>query len=343
MSDIFISHAVADQALAKLLVGFLKEAIGVPEKAIFCSSVKGHHIPLSVDFNTYIKQKIQRPKLVILLMTPAYMESSFCLMELGAAWAQDAKSLAIVVPPTDFDIVTKTLGLKQAWKITDKSGLIDFKNIVVEAVPNLEKRSEHTWEDKRTNWNAALRKLLQGLQKSTKVDAEKYEEALETLKEKEAEIEHLEDALAAAQERYAELEKVKDKEELKALKKRLVGSQVLEDEFEALIKAVKGARPSNTTTTSFKHIILDHFGLAGEINWYEDKYDFEQAIKYGLVSREDFKVLWDRPKLKPLGKALDAVEAFLDSDEGEEFKKLQEDGVPMEPHDLEFWEYHLSL
>jgi hypothetical protein len=30
MSDIFISHAVADKHLAKLFVDFLKEAIGVP-------------------------------------------------------------------------------------------------------------------------------------------------------------------------------------------------------------------------------------------------------------------------------------------------------------------------
>jgi hypothetical protein len=47
MSNIFISHAVADQLLAKLLVDFLKEAIGVPTSAIFCSSVKGSRRTLS--------------------------------------------------------------------------------------------------------------------------------------------------------------------------------------------------------------------------------------------------------------------------------------------------------
>ena len=92
MSEIFISHATADKRLAELLVNFLKEAIGVPTSAIFCSSVKGHDIPLGEDFNDYIKQSIQNPKLVILLMTPAYVESLFCLMELGAAWAQSATS-----------------------------------------------------------------------------------------------------------------------------------------------------------------------------------------------------------------------------------------------------------
>jgi|GEM_PF-6445125 len=52
---------------------FLKEAIGVPSAAIFCSSVDGHGIPLGDDFNEYIKKQIQKPKLVILLMTPRYM------------------------------------------------------------------------------------------------------------------------------------------------------------------------------------------------------------------------------------------------------------------------------
>ena len=64
MSAIFISHAVADQKLAKLLVDFLKEGIGVPNSAIFCSSVKGHGTPLTEDFNNYIREKMKNPKLV---------------------------------------------------------------------------------------------------------------------------------------------------------------------------------------------------------------------------------------------------------------------------------------
>ena len=51
MTDIFISHAVVDQALAGKLVAFLKEAIGVPAKSIFCSSIDGQNIPLGADFN----------------------------------------------------------------------------------------------------------------------------------------------------------------------------------------------------------------------------------------------------------------------------------------------------
>jgi hypothetical protein len=342
MSEIFISHAVADQPLAKLLVDFLKEAIGVPTSGIFCSSVKGHHIPFGEDFNAYIKQQIQGQKLIILLMTPAYMESSFCLMELGAAWAQNSTSLAIVVPPVDYNDVTKTLGLKQAWKITDKAGLIDLRELVTKTIPSLEARSEHTWDDKRTNWNIALKKVLSDLRESTKIDATKYQAALDELRESRAEIEQLETSLGNAQERYAELEKVKDKVELKALKKREAGSDGLQKEFDDLIEAVGDSKP-HVPNVVLKHIILDHYDMAGKIDWFNDKWEFEQAVKYGVISKEDDSVRWDREKLKPLKKALREVDVFLSGEEGEKLRKAQDPGVPMEADDLEFWEYHLSI
>ena len=341
MSDIFISHAVADQLLAKLLVDFLKEAIGVPTSAIFCSSVKGHDVRLAEDFNAYIKKKIQEPKLVILLMTPAYMESSFCLMELGAAWAQGSRSLAVVVPPTDFQSVTKTLGLKQAWKITDKAGLIDLKQLVTEAITGLEKRSEHTWDDKRVHWGVDLKKLLPKLQQTTKVDAKEHQEVLAELKNKNEEIEGLESALTRAQEQYTELEKLKNKEEVKALKKTTGGSQALQEEFNELIKAVRESKP-RTATAVLKHIILDYFDLAGSIDWTE-KQEFEEAVKYGLISPDDGSVQWNREKLKPFKNALQAVHIFMTSEEGAKLRKLQEADVPMDPDDLEFWEHHLRI
>jgi TIR domain len=303
--------------------------------------VKGHHIPLGEDFNEYIKQQIQKPKLVILLMTPAYMESSFCLMELGAAWAQSSKSLAIVVPPIDFTEVTKTLGLKQAWKITDRAGLVDLRHLVVKAIPKLERRTEHTWDDKRTHWNIDLKKVLAKLQQATRVDATKYQEVRDELNEKNEEIERLETALEGAEERYSELEKLKDKQEVKALRKRTRGSQALQEEFDELIQAVNESRPEKISDVVIKHIIMDHFGKAGSIDWSNDRPEFERAVQYGLIDSEDDRVQWNRNKLKPFKKAIEAVEMFLSSEEGDQLRKLQDDDVPMDPDDLAFWEHHL--
>jgi hypothetical protein len=219
---------------------------------------------------------------------------------------------------------------------------VPLRQLVVKTIPNLEKRSEHTWDDKRTHWNIAVKKLVAKLQQHTKVDAGKHQEALDELKEKNGEIGGLETALGLAQERYAELEKVKDKEEVKALKKRAADSQALQEEFDELIKAVSNSKPQ-TSNVAFKHIILDHFDLAGSIDWSNDRQEFERAVKYGLISPDDGRVRWDREKLKAFKKALRAVQAFLTSEEGEKLRKLQEPGVPMEPDDLEFWEHHLSI
>jgi TIR domain len=342
MSDIFISHAVVDQRLAKLLVDFLKEAVGVPTTAIFCSSVKGHDIPLGEDFNEYIKQHIQKPKLVILLMTPAYLESLFCLMELGAAWAQGARSLALVVPPIEFQTVTKTLGLKQAWKVTDRKGLVDLRDLVRKAIPNLEKRSDHTWDEKRTQWNVDLKKVLPKLQQATKIDAKKHEEVVAELKEKSEETERLETALAKAQEENAELEKLKDKEDVKALKRRTSGSKALQSEFDELIAAVDEAKPKAANKV-LRHIIADNFDRAGKIDWFNDRHDFEDAVRHGLISPEDDSVEWKRGKLQNFRNALQAAQTFLDSEDGEKLKQIVDSEVPMDPDDLEFWEYHLEI
>ncbi len=98
-----------------------------------------------------------------------------------------------------------------------------------------------------------------------------------------------------------------------------------------------------TSNVVLKHIIMDHFSLAGTIDWFNQKAEFEQAIQYGLLSTGDNSVRWERAKLKPLGEALQAVKTFLAGEEGEQLRALQEPDVPMEPDDLEFWEHHLSI
>jgi len=163
MADIFISHASVDKPLALFFVNFLKEAIGVPAKSIFCSSLEGHGIPFGVDFNAYLKKSIKQPKLVILLMTKSYMESDFCLMELGATWGQSTEALPIVVPPVAFTTVTKTLGLVQAWKIEQDTGLIELRRLIRKTRIRLERRTEHDWDSKRKDWTTKFPEVLKEL------------------------------------------------------------------------------------------------------------------------------------------------------------------------------------
>ena len=317
MTEIFISHATADRALARLLVEFLKEAVGVPVASIFCSSLKGHGIPFAEDFNEYMKKQIQKPKLVVLLMTESYLESPFCLMELGASWARSLKSVPVVVPPMSYDTVTKTLGLKQAWLITDYAGLIDLRKLVVERV-EVEPRGEHTWDQKRASWRINLKNTLKDLRGATKVSAADHKIEIEKNLEQAREIEALGVLLEQANEKIAMLEATKDPVEVKKIKKSFAGAAELQNEFDSLIEAVSDSRPGHTSNSVFKHIIMDHFGKAPTIDWFHDKEELEQAIQYNLLSADEpHSVEWKKSKLVKLRKAIHAVARFLDSDEGQ--------------------------
>lgn len=249
MSEIFISHAVADAPFARLLTNFLKEGVGVPQDAIFCSSVPGHGIPLSEDFNAYIKDQIQTPKLVILLMTPAYMESWFCLMELGAAWAKSIDNLAIVVPPVAFSSVIATLGTRQAWNISNHKGLVDFRAKIRSAVTTLEKRTDHVWEEKRDQWMSDLKVALQTLKPAQKVDAGIHEDALARIENLGEELAALERAKAALEAELAAVKKLKDPDAVRAHERASVVTKEAQAEFDELIQAVNKARPARIGMT----------------------------------------------------------------------------------------------
>ncbi|MBY3262221.1 TIR domain-containing protein [Rhizobium laguerreae] len=215
MSKVFVSHATVDVALAKLLVNFLKEAIGVPDKDIFCTSLPGHSIPLMEDFNEYIRKQIEQPAIVLALLTPSYLESHFCLMELGAAWSKATKTLAVVTPKVSFDVVTKTLGLKQAWRIDDHTKLSEFRG-AFEGM-TLETRSTETWEGKADEWKKRLRAVLRGLPSPKLVSKHDLDVAL-------SEIEMIKRASTAEAERLSDLHRELEEENV-ALRKRLADKE----------------------------------------------------------------------------------------------------------------------
>jgi len=343
MSSIFISHAVVDKKLAELLVAFLKEAIGVPVAEIFCSSIADNGIPLGADFNTYIREQIEAPKLVLLLLTPAYLESAFCMMELGAAWSREHASLAIVVPPVGFDTVTKTLGLKQAWDITKKEGLVDLRKLIAPVV-KLEPRGEHAWDDKRTAWKSNLKKVLAGLVPARRVDATTHDVALTRIGELQEEVDDLETQLDKAKALAAALEKAKDKKDVRAIKAAHAGEGGLQEQFDDLLDEVKMSRPDDTANVVFRHLLMAYYDKEGTIDWHSDEAEFTAAVHRNLLRADDgYAVRWDTKKLRPLNKALDAIDTFLRSDDGRQLTDEWDDHVPHEPDDIDFWKHHLHL
>jgi hypothetical protein len=344
VTDIFISHAVADKALADKFVAFLKEAIGVPANSIFCSSVEGHGIPLGDDFNEYMKSKIQKPKLVILLMTPRYMESWFCLMELGATWAKSLKALPIVVPPIKFSVIASTLGLKQGWSIDDDTKLIDLREMIRETDIALEFRKEQDWEKKRAAWKADRIKLLRKLAPATSIPAVEHKAVQQELADVRQELTNLQDAYGEATETIEELKATKDPDAVREIMSKRSEFDP-EARFDELMKAVISARPK-VSIDFYRNMIMDLYGKAAPIDWYDSNQtsDAERAIQYNLMEPDQpHEYLWTGRKLKKVALAVKNLEAFLESEDAESFvQKREQAGETMDTDDLEFWEENLN-
>lgn len=85
------------------------------------------------DFIGYIKGQLQRTKLLIPLVTPAYLDSKFCMWELGAAWANGTKIVPLVVPPVRFADLDGPLVTRHGFT-PDKRGLNGLAKAVAKAV-----------------------------------------------------------------------------------------------------------------------------------------------------------------------------------------------------------------
>ena len=83
---IFISHSSEDKELVLLFVDLLSQGFHIDKNEIFCTSMD-NSLRVREDFIKNIKEELHDSEIVIFLITPNYIASNFCVMEMGAAWA----------------------------------------------------------------------------------------------------------------------------------------------------------------------------------------------------------------------------------------------------------------
>lgn len=99
--EIFISHSSKDKALAEAVTDLLKSAFHLTPDQIRCSSVDGHRLPVGVDTQSKLREEVNAANVVIGLVTPNSLASSYVMFELGARWGAElflAPLLAGVTP-----------------------------------------------------------------------------------------------------------------------------------------------------------------------------------------------------------------------------------------------------
>ena len=83
--NIFISHSSENKEIAEQLCAFITR-LGVRENRIFCSSIIGQGVNNGEKLNDAIANSISRSKVIVYIISRNFLESSYCMEELGVGW-----------------------------------------------------------------------------------------------------------------------------------------------------------------------------------------------------------------------------------------------------------------
>lgn len=127
--EVFVSHASTDAPLINHFVeSLLVRGVGIPQDKIFNTSAATSPIPAGSNFSPEIRAALQAARVVMAVVTPAYLERPFAVAELGAAWA-GSKLLPIVLPPLQYSELEGVLDGIQCIKGDDRGKLFELFDV----------------------------------------------------------------------------------------------------------------------------------------------------------------------------------------------------------------------
>lgn len=103
---IFISHSTADATVATKLMDMLQTQFNLRRDNFFLTS--DEELEAGGNWIEEIRRGMQNASIVMPLITPSYMESQFCLCELGASWINEQALVPIIIPPLDYNALAST-------------------------------------------------------------------------------------------------------------------------------------------------------------------------------------------------------------------------------------------
>jgi len=331
--EIFISHSASNKILADKLVDLLETGIGISDSDIFCSSLEGLGIPSGTNFINFIHKQISNPQVVILLLTPEYYNSSFCLCELGASWILSHNIIPLLVPPLKYSDIKAVLTGVQVHKIEQKSDLNEMQNELISTL-KIKGKSFARWEVKRDKFIEGISDYLKSYTPLTRISKEQFESIENKYEEAVEEIKSMEEEIAQKNILLEKLENAKDKDEVKEIIYESIESK---EQFEQLVKTAKKnlkPLPSIVCEALYYHFRNERLSWPGFGRDFE-RDQIQHAIEQDFLEEHDDGVglVEEDPKISNAINALDEVQRFLYK--AEEDEELEEEGQ-------RFFEYYMD-
>lgn len=162
---LFISHAEKDNMMVEKFVDLLYD-MGVPEKAMFCSSISEIGVPIKEDIYEYLRNLLDSEEVIpIFMLSDNYYSSAACLNEMGAVWMKQKDYFTFLLPGFAFSGIKGainpskrgiSLGYKSEHELQNlKQDLNQFQR----EISNLfHIESQGRWERKRDEFIATIQK-----------------------------------------------------------------------------------------------------------------------------------------------------------------------------------------
>jgi hypothetical protein len=233
---VFISHAEADKHIAEAVQNLLRLGTNMSADNVFCTSLPGLGVPVgTLNYNGHIRDRLNHARLVIPIITPAFMESTMCLIELGGVWGAQLPMFPIVVPPVGFAEVEAGIGKAQMARIESADDLGRLHDAVLDQLSLLGKTD--MWNKEQAKFLKLAPSLLKKLAKPKKVAAAAHDAVVEELDNVRGELAEALDARDELQERFDTVAALKDVEEVA----ETAPPRSALEEFEAALSAAQGA------------------------------------------------------------------------------------------------------
>lgn len=166
---IFISHSEIDYKIAEEFVKLLQLGADVHRTSIFCSSLSGMTITKGEDFVKYINKKLGNADIIFALFSQNYIESSFCMAELGACWALNKKVIPIIISKdlqySDTTALCRNISM---LKIADEK--IEDENEAITDIADIIKEYNNEFNIK--NWAKYRKQFIKNIEDIIKKPAE---------------------------------------------------------------------------------------------------------------------------------------------------------------------------
>lgn len=345
MPKIFISHAVKDaDMIVRPFIDMLVMGLGIDRGEIYCTS--DGDIPTGVNFPEHIKTNINSAELVIMILTENYMDSDFCLNEMGASWANNQNIYPIVIPPA-------------TYKILDRSALRGVTNVLMATEDDLPKLrdelegKELTGKIRSGEYRTRGKHFLESIEKYEEqrqkegpltVPVEVFSKLQNQLKELDAELEEKIDECDTKDELIEELKKLKDQTAVK----QVIRSHNV-NEWVELQELIDEAKSSLNQLDSMMVRLIFHYRYFPH-NFEPEPIDGWSAIHKlaakRFIDQDENKITINdgHPLIRKADKALDILSDALEGMSPEVYKQFEEEyGLELDLSNIDFWENTLRI